>query len=261
VEYDGRPVMKLSSAKVTAPGPKQVFPRPGFADVIGLADEQPPDDGRPLLETVMGNGQRTGRRPTLDECQERFAADLAGLPPQARRVRAPVAPRATLSARLSARVGRVRHRIDEEIPAPAAGSRRRERTTPTPDVQQQSPLSVSTSVYSKNPYWSQSTVTVTTKTKLSALKVVVRVNQTGGVESTGAWTSLGDKVTVHSAADSQSLDYVVTLNAGVTLNPGTYTFEAQYNHAEGTRGTGRDLYVVTATAPGSTGTETKQGHF
>jgi len=42
VEYDGRPVMKLSSAKVTAPGPKQVFRRTGYADVVGLADELPP---------------------------------------------------------------------------------------------------------------------------------------------------------------------------------------------------------------------------
>ncbi|CAM5664209.1 hypothetical protein STENM223S_03500 [Streptomyces tendae] len=56
VEYDGRPVMKLSSAKVTAPGPKQVFRRPGCVDVIALADEQPPDGGVPLLETVMRDG-------------------------------------------------------------------------------------------------------------------------------------------------------------------------------------------------------------
>jgi nicotinate phosphoribosyltransferase len=48
VEYDGQPVMKLSSAKVTAPGPKQVFRCPGYADVIGLSDEQPPDGGVPL---------------------------------------------------------------------------------------------------------------------------------------------------------------------------------------------------------------------
>lgn len=40
VEYDGRPVMKLSSAKVTAPGRKQVFRCPGCVDVISLADER-----------------------------------------------------------------------------------------------------------------------------------------------------------------------------------------------------------------------------
>jgi nicotinate phosphoribosyltransferase len=56
VEYDGRPVMKLSSAKVTAPGPKQVFRRPGCAEVIGLADEQPPDEGRPAGDGRCGRG-------------------------------------------------------------------------------------------------------------------------------------------------------------------------------------------------------------
>ncbi|MGW6362264.1 hypothetical protein ACWFR5_45645 [Streptomyces sp. NPDC055092] len=61
VEYDVRPVMNLSSAKVTAPGPKQVFRRPGCADVIGLAEGQPPEEGRPLLETVMRDGRRTAR--------------------------------------------------------------------------------------------------------------------------------------------------------------------------------------------------------
>jgi hypothetical protein len=128
-------------------------------------------------------------------------------------------------------------------------------------VQQGAYLSVSTSVDADNPYWSQSTVTVTTKTKLTALKVVVRIHQTGGVASTGTWTSLGSQVTVHTGAGSQDVDYVVTLNAGITVNPGTYRFEFQYNHAQGTRGTGHDEYAVVATAPGSAGTESRQGHF
>ncbi|MEW2609908.1 nicotinate phosphoribosyltransferase [Streptomyces sp. NPDC047880] len=120
VEYDGRPVMKLSSAKVTAPGPKQVFRRTAYADVIRLADEQSPGDGGPLLETVMRDGQRTGGRATLDACRERLAADLAGLPPAARRIRDPVAPRATASEHLSALARRVRRRIDEQTSAPYA---------------------------------------------------------------------------------------------------------------------------------------------
>ncbi|MGK3941013.1 nicotinate phosphoribosyltransferase [Streptomyces caeruleatus] len=115
VEYDGRPVMKLSSAKVTAPGPKQVFRRPGCADVIALADERPPADGVALLETVMENGRRTGGRPTLDECRARCAVDLGALPSAARRIRAPVAPRATTSQRLDALTTRVRHGIEEQL--------------------------------------------------------------------------------------------------------------------------------------------------
>ncbi|GAA3494706.1 nicotinate phosphoribosyltransferase [Streptomyces prasinosporus] len=132
VEYDGRPVMKLSSAKVTAPGPKQVFRRPGCVDVIALADEQPPDGGRPLLETVMRGGRRTGAVPTLDECRERFTADLGGLPPAARRIRAPVAPRATVSERLSALAARVRRRIGERTPADPVRPPVPERTAPPP---------------------------------------------------------------------------------------------------------------------------------
>ena len=123
VEYDGRPVMKLSSAKVTAPGQKQVFRCPGYADVIGLCDEQPPDGGVPLLETVMRNGRRAGGRPMLAECGGKFAADLAELPPTARRIRAPVAPRAVASERLTALADRVRRRIEEETLASAADLR------------------------------------------------------------------------------------------------------------------------------------------
>ncbi|MEU2429356.1 nicotinate phosphoribosyltransferase [Streptomyces sp. NPDC007861] len=123
VEYDGRPVMKLSSAKVTAPGPKQVFRRAGYADVIALAGEQPPDDvSRPLLETVMQHGRRTSTRPTLAECRTRFAADLAELPSAARLIRSPVAPRATVSERLSALADRVRRRIEEETQVPVMRS-------------------------------------------------------------------------------------------------------------------------------------------
>lgn len=130
VEYDGRPVMKLSAAKVSAPGQKQVFRCPGYADVIGLSDEQPPDGGVPLLETVMRHGQRVGERPMLEECREKFAADLAELPPEARRIGAPVVPRAVASGRLTALADRVRRRIEEETLAPAAGPRSPERAIP-----------------------------------------------------------------------------------------------------------------------------------
>ncbi|WP_405895525.1 MULTISPECIES: nicotinate phosphoribosyltransferase [unclassified Streptomyces] len=128
VEYDGRPVMKLSSAKVTAPGAKQVFRRPGYADVIGLRDEPPPDGGLPLLEPVMRNGKRTAGRPDPAERDERYAADLAGLPPAARRIRAPVAPRAATSARLTALAAEVRRRIEGELLAAAADPRSHERS-------------------------------------------------------------------------------------------------------------------------------------
>lgn len=91
--------------------------------MIALAGEQPPDDvSKPLLETVMQNGRRTSARPTLAECRARFAADLAELPSAARLIRSPVAPRATVSERLSTLADRVRRRIEEETQVPAMRS-------------------------------------------------------------------------------------------------------------------------------------------
>lgn len=111
-----------------------------------------------------------------------------------------------------------------------------------------------------NGYWDQSVVTVKSTKALSSLKVVVKIIQTGGVASTGTWTSLGDRVTVHTGGNSGELDYVVTLNAGVTLDPGTYVLKFQYNHDQGTRDAGGDRYNVTATSTASV-TEFRKGGF
>ncbi|XUM03036.1 nicotinate phosphoribosyltransferase [Streptomyces venezuelae ATCC 10712] len=129
VEYDGRPVMKLSSAKVTAPGPKQVFRGPGFRDVVGLAHEEPSGGTEPLLRTVMRGGLRTEPPDTLAAARERFEKDLAALPQDARRLERPVPPRPTASARVTALTSTVRHRIEARAggtgtstaPAPTQG--------------------------------------------------------------------------------------------------------------------------------------------
>ncbi|WP_432010806.1 nicotinate phosphoribosyltransferase [Streptomyces cucumeris] len=126
VAYDGLPVMKLSSAKATAPGAKQVWRRPGFADVIGERDELPPRGGSPLLETVMRDGRRTGPPDTLERARQRLDADLTGLPPQARRIREPMPPRPATSPPLARLAGRVRHRIEHRI----AGEHQAERPAP-----------------------------------------------------------------------------------------------------------------------------------
>lgn len=122
VEYDGRPVMKLSSSKVTAPGRKQVFRRPGRADLVALADEPPPPGADPLLEPVMREGRRTSPRTGTAEARKRFAADLAALPPRARLLRAPVAPRAELSPRLVSLTADVRRYIETRLVADACRS-------------------------------------------------------------------------------------------------------------------------------------------
>ncbi|MGW0752484.1 nicotinate phosphoribosyltransferase [Streptomyces sp. NPDC002587] len=112
VEYDGRPVMKLSTAKVTAPARKQVFRRPGRTDVIGVYGEEPPGGGTPLLRTVMRDGRRTGPPDSLAAARARFEADLAGLPAAARRIQDPEAPAATVSPQLEALTADVRGRLE-----------------------------------------------------------------------------------------------------------------------------------------------------
>jgi nicotinate phosphoribosyltransferase len=91
VEYDGRPMLKLSKAKVTEPGRKQVFRgKPG--DVIGLRDEPLLDGHEPLLVPVMSGGRRTGPQRTLESARTLFRTDLERVPADAARIEDPVAP-------------------------------------------------------------------------------------------------------------------------------------------------------------------------
>jgi nicotinate phosphoribosyltransferase len=86
VDIDGRPVLKLSAGKATAPGRKQVW-RGDRGDVLALRDEPGVAGAEPLLEPVMRDGVRTTSAPSLDEMRARFVADLAALPAAARLLR------------------------------------------------------------------------------------------------------------------------------------------------------------------------------
>jgi nicotinate phosphoribosyltransferase len=85
VEYNGRPVLKLSPAKATAPGPKQVW-RGEAGDLIALRDEEGPRGAQPLLELVVQSGRRTAPSPGLDASRARFSEDLRIVPAKARRL-------------------------------------------------------------------------------------------------------------------------------------------------------------------------------
>ncbi|MGH2672955.1 MAG: nicotinate phosphoribosyltransferase [Actinomycetota bacterium] len=87
VEYDGRPMMKLSSQKTTAPGRKQVF-RGDDGDTIGLREESLLGY-EPLLVPVMSGGERTGPHRTLDTARALFRADLERLPEPFKAIEAP----------------------------------------------------------------------------------------------------------------------------------------------------------------------------
>jgi nicotinate phosphoribosyltransferase len=91
VEYDGRPAMKLSAAKATPPGAKQIWRSGGDeGDVLGLRGDEPPAYGwEPLLEPVMRNGRRVDAPPPLRRMQHRFQEELLRLPTKAKRLSHP----------------------------------------------------------------------------------------------------------------------------------------------------------------------------
>lgn len=110
VEYDGRPVRKLSPGKATLPGRKQAWRLKGSnllgasvgADVLGLRDEPGPAGSEPLLVPVMTSGRRMLAEEPIDVLRRRCADDVAALPVTARRIRDPVAPQVRTSDRLDA---------------------------------------------------------------------------------------------------------------------------------------------------------------
>ena len=84
VMYNGRPVLKLSSGKVSLAGPKQVFRQRDEhglfrGDLIGLLDEEVVDS-ESLLETVMRDGKRVLPKEPLPEIQKRFKEEFNLLP-------------------------------------------------------------------------------------------------------------------------------------------------------------------------------------
>jgi nicotinate phosphoribosyltransferase len=89
VEYDGRPVLKLSEGKATLPGRKQVW-RTDDRDLITLRDEEGPSGAARMLEPVMREGRRLGTAPSLGEARTRFEADLERVPAETRRLMYPV---------------------------------------------------------------------------------------------------------------------------------------------------------------------------
>ncbi|MEV7137992.1 hypothetical protein [Streptomyces tauricus] len=102
-----------------------------------------------------------------------------------------------------------------------------------------------------NEFWAQSNVTVKTEKQLTALSVVLKVRQTGGVTSAGSWRSAPeDDFTVSVAERDGFLTYTWTLKQGRTVWPGEWVFAGQYDHDRGGRDAGDDTYTAGARADG-----------
>ncbi len=84
VEYDGRPVLKLSTGKVSWPGKKQVY-RLRDADgqlkndCVTRRDESVPD-AEPLLKKIMAQGKIVAPLPSLEQSRAAFLEEVSRLP-------------------------------------------------------------------------------------------------------------------------------------------------------------------------------------
>jgi nicotinate phosphoribosyltransferase len=91
VEYAGRPVLKLSSGKISQAGVKQVFRLQDdrgllWKDLIGLHGESVPE-GEPLLQEVMKEGKRLLPPEPLDLIRKRFLEEFGRLPETCKKLR------------------------------------------------------------------------------------------------------------------------------------------------------------------------------
>ncbi|MDW7710518.1 MAG: nicotinate phosphoribosyltransferase [Deferrisomatales bacterium] len=116
VQYDGRPVLKLSAGKKTLAGAKQVFRAAERGalrgDTIALRGEELP--GEALLRTVMRGGQRLGPPDALTDVRERFREEFSRLPEPHKRLEAPAELPVHLSAALRESQEKVIHDVREK---------------------------------------------------------------------------------------------------------------------------------------------------
>jgi len=114
VEYQDRPVLKLSTGKASWPGKKQLFRFRDSSgqlerDFVALRDEKLP--GESLLKQVMRDGRLNETYPPLAEIRKGFEADFSSLPEGVKAIRDPSVYAVEFSPRLQA----LRDEITEKI--------------------------------------------------------------------------------------------------------------------------------------------------
>jgi nicotinate phosphoribosyltransferase len=115
VQYDGRPVMKLSTGKATLVDQKQVWRRTvdgTYAeDTIALRYEPALPDAVPLLQSVMRAGLVIPPAPDLAMAHQRYATDRACLAESYRRLEGG----ATYPVRVSEALATVQHEVETAL--------------------------------------------------------------------------------------------------------------------------------------------------
>ncbi|MEU9153349.1 hypothetical protein AB0D59_22985 [Streptomyces sp. NPDC048417] len=125
-------------------------------------------------------------------------------------------------------------------------------TAPVAEGEQDGPLWSDGSVDPhSNDFWAQSDVTLKASEQLTALTVRLKVAQTGGVSSAGAWRSLPETDFTQTVTEQDGfLVYTWTLKPDRKVAVGEWVFAGQYNHERGGRNAKKDSYTITGGAGG-----------
>jgi nicotinate phosphoribosyltransferase len=116
VQYDGRPVLKLSSGKKTLVAEKQVFRLENngrfVKDIIALRDET--IEGQRLLQPVMKGGKRLQPEESMDTIRERFQNDFGALNDRFKAIKNPAGYSVEVSGGLKTLQKEVVHEVVEK---------------------------------------------------------------------------------------------------------------------------------------------------
>ncbi|MBI2231211.1 MAG: nicotinate phosphoribosyltransferase [Deltaproteobacteria bacterium] len=115
VEYDGRPVLKLSTGKVSWPGKKQVYRLRDLNgqlknDLVTRRDESVPD-AEPLLKKVMAQGKTVAPLPSLEQSRAAFLEEFSRLPESIKSIRDPE----HYSVEFSAALKELRNAVERKV--------------------------------------------------------------------------------------------------------------------------------------------------
>ena len=114
VQYQDRPVLKLSTDKASWPGRKQVFRYRASdgkcsRDLISAREEDLP--GERILKEYMRDGRLIDRYPSLLESRSVFATDFAALPTDVKAIENP----ALFPVEFSAKLTSLRNRTTQKL--------------------------------------------------------------------------------------------------------------------------------------------------
>ena len=123
VEYDGTPLLKLSTGKTSLPGRKQVYRSRDdegrfLRDTIALDEEPPPDGAAPLLGEVIRGGRAVAPSPPLPDIRGRLTREIASLPAPYKALKSPDRYEVRVSDRLDALRARLARSVNQEVPPP-----------------------------------------------------------------------------------------------------------------------------------------------